>query len=152
MPGAYQRLRAWRQGVDLVPDVYRATQNFPKAELYGLTSQIRRAAVSIPSNVAEGKGRFTDREFAQYLRQARGSLLELEPQLLIAGELGYMSAEQTTRLSSQTEQLAKTINALLGVLKMGDVLEKRKKPRCSEARVGRYHQQATGHKLLATSH
>lgn len=116
MPGAYTELRAWKRGVDLVLEVYRATQNFPKAELYGLTNQIRRAAVSVPSNIAEGKGRFTDREFALFLRHARGSLLELETQLLIAGQLGYLTTAQTDSFAVQTEQLAKTLNALLNVV------------------------------------
>jgi four helix bundle protein len=116
MPGAYTELRAWKQGVDLVLEVYRATQNFPKAELYGLTNQIRRAAVSVPSNIAEGKGRFSDREFALFLRHPRGSLLELETQLLIAGQLGYLTTAETDAFAVQTEQLAKTLNALLNVV------------------------------------
>lgn len=116
MAGSYWELRAWKLGVELVLDVYRATQNFPKAELYGLTNQIRRAAVSVPSNIAEGKGRFTDREFALFLRHARGSLLELETQLVIAGELYYLPAEKIQTLANQTEQLAKTLNALLNVV------------------------------------
>ena len=116
MPGAYTELRAWKQGVDLVLEVYRATQNFPKTEQYGLTNQLRRAAVSVPSNIAEGKGRFSDREFALFLRHARGSLLELETQLLIAGQLGYLTTAQTNSFAVQTEQLAKTLNALLNVV------------------------------------
>jgi four helix bundle protein len=117
MAGSYKELRAWKLGVDLVLEVYRETQRFPKAELYGLTNQIRRAAVSVPSNIAEGKGRSSDREFALFLRHARGSLLELETQLLIAGELGYLPPERADSLSAQTEQLAKTLNALLNVVK-----------------------------------
>jgi four helix bundle protein len=116
MSGAYTELRAWKLGVDLVLEVYRATQNFPKAELYGLTNQIRRAAVSVPSNIAEGKGRFSDREFALFLRHARGSLLEVETQLLIAGRLGYLTTAETDSFAVQTEQLAKTLNALLNVV------------------------------------
>lgn len=115
--GSYTELRAWKLGVDLVVEVYRATQDFPKAERYGLMNQLRRAAVSVPSNIAEGKGRFTDREFALFLRHARGSLLEVETQLFIAGKLGYLSSERVHSLASQTEQLAKTLNALLNVVK-----------------------------------
>lgn len=103
--------------MDLVVEVYRATQDFPKTELYGLTNQLRRAAVSVPSNIAEGKGRFTDREFALFLRHARGSLLEVETQLFIAGKLGYLTSEKVQSLAIQTEQLAKTLNALLNVVK-----------------------------------
>jgi four helix bundle protein len=117
MPASYTELRAWKLGVDLVVEVYRATQAFPKSELYGLTNQLRRAAVSVPSNIAEGKGRFTDREFALFLRHARGSLLEVETQLFIAGKLGYLTSEKVESLASQTEQLAKTLNALLNVVK-----------------------------------
>jgi four helix bundle protein len=115
--GSYTELRAWKLGVDLVVEVYRATQDFPKTELYGLTNQLRRAAVSVPSNIAEGKGRFTDREFALFLRHARGSLLEVETQLFIAGKLGYLTSEKVQSLASQTEQLARTLNALLNVVK-----------------------------------
>jgi four helix bundle protein len=117
MAGSYKELRAWKLAVDLVLEVYRETQSFPKVELYGLTNQIRRAAVSVPSNIAEGKGRSSDREFALFLRHARGSLLELETQLLIAGELGYLTRERADSLAAQTEQLAKTLNALLNVVK-----------------------------------
>lgn len=104
-------------GVDLVLEVHRETQSFPKAELYGLTNQIRRAAASAPSNIAEGKGRSSDREFALFLRHARGSLLELETQLLIAGDLGYLPPERADSLAAQTERLAKTLNAVLNVVK-----------------------------------
>jgi four helix bundle protein len=96
--GCYKDLKAWRKSVELVLEVYRATQRFPKCELYGLTSQMRRAAVSIPSNIAEGKGRSTDREFALFLCHARGSLLELETQSLVAEQLGYLSENDAKRL------------------------------------------------------
>jgi four helix bundle protein len=117
MAGAYTELRAWKQAVDLVLEVYRTTQQFPKTELYGLTNQIRRSAVSVPSNIAEGKGRSTDREFALFLSHARGSLLELETQLLIASKLRYIGKEEAESLGIRTEQLAKTLNALLNVVK-----------------------------------
>jgi four helix bundle protein len=117
MAGAYTELRAWKQAVDLVLEVYRTTQQFPKTELYGLTNQIRRSAVSVPSNIAEGKGRSTDREFALFLSHARGSLLELETQLLIASKLRYIGKDEAESLGIRTEQLAKTLNALLNVVK-----------------------------------
>jgi len=123
MAGAYTELRAWKQAVDLVLEVYSTTQQFPKTELYALTNQIRRSAVSVPSNIAEGKGRSSDREFALFLSHARGSLLELETQLLIASKLGYTGKEQSESLGTRTEQLAKTLNALLNVVK-----EKKGKP------------------------
>jgi four helix bundle protein len=116
MAGSYKELRAWKQAVDLALEVYRLTEGFPRSELYGLTTQIRRSAVSVPSNIAEGKGRFSDREFALFLRHARGSLLELETQLFIAGKLGYLSIKVAESLARDTEQLAKTLNALLNVV------------------------------------
>jgi four helix bundle protein len=86
----HYNLAAWQESMKLVKAVYQVSQNFPKEEIYGLTSQIRRAAVSVPSNLAEGAARSGPREFAQFLSIARGSLSELETQLLIAVELGYL--------------------------------------------------------------
>jgi four helix bundle protein len=88
-------LEAWKESMALVTAVYQASQSFPKEEVYGLTSQIRRAAVSVPSNLAEGAARTGQREFAQFLSIARGSLSELETQLLIAVELGYLAQAHT---------------------------------------------------------
>ena len=95
---SYRELIVWRKSMALVKDVYLCTQDFPKSELYGLTSQLRRAAVSIPSNIAGGQGRFFKGEFKQFLGHARGSLLELETQILIAQQLGYLPAEQVRNL------------------------------------------------------
>jgi four helix bundle protein len=75
----------------LASEIYKSTARFPKHEMYGLTQQIRRAAVSIPSNIAEGKGHYSNREFAHFLLHARGSLLELQTQLMIAEELQYLT-------------------------------------------------------------
>ncbi|MHB9119861.1 MAG: four helix bundle protein [Burkholderiales bacterium] len=86
----HHNLLAWKEAMSLVKSVYRASQNFPKEELYGLTSRMRRSAVSVPSNLAEGAARSGVKEFAQFLSIARGSLSELETQPLIAAELGYM--------------------------------------------------------------
>ncbi len=82
MRNSYRDLRTWQQAVDLAIDVYRLTKSFPREEVYGLTIQLRRAAVSVASNIAEGKGRSSDREFVQFLHHARGSLLEVETQIL----------------------------------------------------------------------
>ena len=95
MSASYRDLRVWQCSMKLVVSVYTITQCFPKQELYGLISQLRRAAVSVPSNIAEGKGRLTDRDRAHFFSQARGSLLELETQILIAQELQYISSEDT---------------------------------------------------------
>ena len=86
----HHKLEAWKRSRELVLSIYTLTQNFPKEEMFGLTSQMRRAAVSIPSNIAEGAARTGDKEFAQFLNIARGSLSELETQLLIASDLGYI--------------------------------------------------------------
>jgi four helix bundle protein len=112
---AHYNLDAWRLSRQLVGDVYRLTQTFPKEELFGLTSQMRRAAVSIPSNIAEGSARTGSREFAQFLNIARGSLSELETQLILASDLGYMSLDHpifdtVDRVSKLITGLHKTIN------------------------------------------
>lgn len=89
----HYKLEAWKRARELVLGVYRLTQAFRKEETFGLAAQLRRAAVSIPSNIAEGAARAGKREFAQFLNIARGSLSELETQLLIATDLGYIKAD-----------------------------------------------------------
>ena len=86
----YRDLVAWQRAMDLVVEVYRVTAQFPREELYGLTSQLRRAAVSVPSNIAEGQGRGVGNEFGRHVRIAQGSLQEAETQLLIAQRLTYL--------------------------------------------------------------
>ena len=110
---SYRDLRIWQEAIDLALTVYRMTTSFPKHELYGLTSQMRRAAVSIPSNIAEGKGRGSDRDFGRFLFQARGSLLELQTQVLIAHGLKYLTEEQTTSLTDETDALGRGLNGLI---------------------------------------
>lgn len=87
MGDSYKDLIAWRKGMDLVTEIYRVTRAFPRDEMYGLTSQLRRAAVSVPSNIAEGQARFSRKEFHHFLSQSRGSLAEVETQLAIAQNL-----------------------------------------------------------------
>jgi four helix bundle protein len=112
MADAYRDLIAWRKATDLALDIYRATQKFPKDEIYGLTSQMRRAAVSVASNIAEGKGRYSLKEFAQFLYRARGSLLELETQLFIAEELHYLEPLVFRRIEDRTKELGRILNGL----------------------------------------
>ena len=114
---SYRDLIVWQKAIELVTEVYRATKNLPHAERFGLTSQLRRAAVSVPSNVAEGQGRQSTGEFKQFLGHARGSLLEVETQIFIAGNLGYLSQEQCKRLHQRTEELGRILNGLLSSLK-----------------------------------
>jgi four helix bundle protein len=117
MANSYKELRVWKRSVDLALAVYRHTENFPKHELYGLTSQLRRAAVSVPSNIAEGKGRSSDKELILFLHHSRGSLLEIETQLFIARELAYLEEPQAKDLLAEVESVAKALNALINALK-----------------------------------
>jgi four helix bundle protein len=110
---AFTDLRVWQQAMSLTLDVYRSTVNFPKHEVYGLTQQMRRAAVSVPSNIAEGKGHKSDRELSRFLLHARGSLLELQTQVMIAKELQYLSADDGTRILKWAGDVGRSLNALL---------------------------------------
>ena len=109
----YRDLIAWQKSMDLVVAVYQATKQFPPYEIYGLTSQMRRAAVSVPSNIAEGQGRGTPNEFVRGLRVAHGSLLESETQLLIAQRLNYLECRPTEDLLKQTAEVGRIINGLI---------------------------------------
>jgi four helix bundle protein len=108
----HQKLDAWGKSVDLVVEVYKATERFPKEEKYGLTSQIRRAGVSIPANIAEGAGRYCQKEFAHFLSNAQGSASELETELIIAPRLGYLSEALFSQLISDLERIGRLITGL----------------------------------------
>ena len=99
--------------MDLVTAIYKVTGGFPKDEMFGLTSQLRRAAVSIPSNIAEGQGRLSEKEFRFFLGQARGSLMEVETQLQIAENLCYSQREQTNKLLGACGEVGRILNGLL---------------------------------------
>ena len=116
----YRDLIAWQKAMDLVESVYKLTEGFPKREVYSLTDQIRRAAVSIPSNIAEGQAHFTNREFVHYLRHSRGSLAELETQLLIARRLEYIAQNQADMLLKQTDELGRILSGLINSLKSSE--------------------------------
>jgi four helix bundle protein len=113
MSGTYEDLQAWRLAMDLATEVYRCTGLFPKAELYGLTDQMRRSAVSIPSNIAEGKGRSSDRELLQFLNHARGSLYELQTQIKLATRLSYLESEPANKIGLQAAEVGKVLNGLI---------------------------------------
>ena len=113
---SYKELVAWQKGIEFVAEVYRSTRVFPKDEVYGLTSQLRRAAVSIPSNIAEGQGRLSRGEFKQFLGHARGSLFEVESQLVMARMLGYLPSTDAEGLLKRVEELARILNGLLNSL------------------------------------
>jgi four helix bundle protein len=108
----YSELIAWQKAIDLVQEIFRATKQFPKEELYGLTSQIRRAAVSVPSNIAEGQGRKFLKEFLHHLSIAYGSLREVETQALIAGRLLYLDQQEVNRLMESSAEVGRLINGL----------------------------------------
>src|SRR5271155_4491500 len=105
MSDSYRDLIAWQKAKRVALDVYRFTRRFPKDEVYGLSSQMRRAAVSVPSNIAEGKGRYSQKEFVQFLFHARGSLLELQTQVSIARDLDYLDIPGFEMLEAETEGL-----------------------------------------------
>lgn len=107
----FRELIVWQKAMEMVTEIYRATQTFPSDERFGLTSQLRRAAVSVPSNIAEGQGRLTKGEFRQFLGNAKGSLAEVETQLMISRNLGYLSDPQP--LLEQTAEVARLLNGLL---------------------------------------
>jgi four helix bundle protein len=113
----YRDVRVWQKGMELARDVYRYTQQFPKQETFGLTSQMRRAAVSVPSNIAEGKGRLTDRAFTVFLGHARGSLFELETQISLASDLGYLGEKEGRALAEQCAELGRMLNGLLNTVR-----------------------------------
>ena len=109
----HHSLDAWREAVNLAKMVYRNTGGFPKAELFGLTSQIRRSAVSVPSNIAEGAARLTQRDFLRFLGIARGSLMELETGVVIAAEVGFLEKPEFDELTSQIERVFTFLSGLI---------------------------------------
>jgi four helix bundle protein len=113
----FRSLQVWQKSHQLVLDVYAATRGFPKEELFGLTSQIRRAAASVPANIAEGCGREGDAELKRFINIAFGSASELEYHLILAHDLGYIDKEKYGALSLQTEEVKRMLAALIRTLK-----------------------------------
>ena len=109
----YRDLRVWQKAVDFVCDIYKETRTFPADERFGLISQMRRCAVSIPSNIAEGQGRASAPEFIRFLRIAYGSLRELETQLIISQRLGFISEKLSQELMADAATIGKLLNGLI---------------------------------------
>jgi four helix bundle protein len=108
----YRQLEVWQLAMDLAERCYQATKGFPKEELFGLTSQIRRSAVSIPANIAEGQGREHTKEFLNHLSIARGSLLELETHLMLSQRIGLLQQPELDSLLTMTDRLSRMLSGL----------------------------------------
>lgn len=117
MGQSYRDLIAWQKAMDFVMDVYRTTKTFPRDETYALAGQLRRAAVAIPTNIAEGQARFSGNEFYFFLGRARGSLVEVETQLMIAQNLAYFTPEHGRYLLDKAGEVGKILNGLIGAIR-----------------------------------
>lgn len=117
---SYRDLIAWQRAIDLVPTVYRVTKSFPKDELFALTSQVRRAVVSVPANIAEGQGRQHRKEFVQFLTMAKGSLAELHTLLIVAYRLGYLNSNELTVIEQQLGEVRAPLLGLIRKLKLNN--------------------------------
>lgn len=113
----HKDLEVWKQAIAFVTQLYQQTNSFPKEEIYGLTNQMRRAAVSIPSNIAEGAARNSNKEYIQFLYIALGSLAELETQLIIAVNLEYINSTEFNALKIQLDEIGKMLNGLISYRK-----------------------------------
>jgi four helix bundle protein len=110
---SHRDLIVWQKAMDLVVDVYHTTKLYPRDETYGLTSQTRRAATSIPANIAEGQGRRLSGEYLQFLGNARGSLLELETHLEVASRIGYLETKDYSNLQIKLQEVGRLLNGLM---------------------------------------
>ena len=113
MSDSYRDLLAWQKAMALVTDVYRETDSFPAREMYGLTNQVRRAAVGVPSDIAEGKGRISKKEYVQMLSRARGSIYEVQTQLEISRNLGFLTDAMFTDLGAKAAEVGRLVNGLI---------------------------------------
>jgi len=113
MSNHFRDLLVWQKSVAFVTEIYCVTEHFPKTETYGLTAQIRRASVSIPSNIAEGQGRRSPNEFHLFLGHARGSLSEVQTQLIIAGNLGYFDPQKRETMLESSYEISRMLNGLM---------------------------------------
>jgi four helix bundle protein len=112
MTSSYRDLKVWQKSIDLAEEVYRLTSSFPVSEVYGLTSQMRRATVSISSNIAEGWGRRSRKEYDRFVQMAQGSNDELQTQLVIAGRLGFCKSEQLKEVDVRCDEIGKMLTGL----------------------------------------
>jgi four helix bundle protein len=117
-PKDYRDLIVWQKAMALARNAYSQTVALPKAETYGLLSQIRRAAISIPSNIAEGHGRLTDLQFRHFLGNARGSIYELRTQFELAADLGYLDQKSVRQLMEQSTEVTRLLNGLIASLRL----------------------------------
>jgi four helix bundle protein len=113
----FKDLVVWQKAMEMVTEVYKLTDRFPKKEVYSLTDQIRRAAVSVPSNIAEGQAHHNNREFLHFLRHSSGSLAELETQLNIAERLGYADASSTAQILARVHEVGRILSGLIGSIR-----------------------------------
>ncbi|MBA1336035.1 MAG: hypothetical protein HPY66_1856 [Firmicutes bacterium] len=113
----YENLLVWKKAHELVLEIYRVTTQFPDAEKYGIVVQMRRSAASIPTNISEGHGRLYRREYIRFLAIARGSACELEYQLILARDLGYLDKEKTDELLGKLREILRMLNGLINTLK-----------------------------------
>jgi len=113
MSGTFRDLKAWQKAFELALEVYQVTRSFPREEMYGLTSQVRRAAVSAVSNIAEGKGRASDKELLRFLGIAKGSLFELETQIALSESLSYLSKNDAQALIGKVTETGKLVSGLM---------------------------------------
>ncbi len=113
---SYQDLKVWKKSIRLVTEIYKITQSFPKVEVYSLTNQIRRSAISIPANIAEGWGRNMTKEYIHFLKISRGSLLETETHLIISKNLKYISSQTMESMLLKIKEINKMLNALINSL------------------------------------
>ncbi len=121
MENSYQKLIIWQRSIELAVEIYKLTESFPKTEIYGLTSQTRRSAISIPANIAEGWSRQYTKEYIQFLHVARGSGTELETHLVIAYRLNFLSATDFKKVQDMTTEILKMLSATITSLKSNHV-------------------------------
>ena len=117
---SFKDLEIWKRSITLVVDIYEATKSLPKEEMYGLTSQLRRAAVSLPSNISEGFARLHKKEYRQFLYTSLGSCAELTTQIIIVSRLGYLDSNKTDKLLTEIDEISKMTMSLIKKLNTSD--------------------------------